>query len=730
MGLKLANNALSRLSASISPTDTTVTLVPGGGAAFPTLATGDYFPATIVKADGSLEIVKVTARSTDVLTVVRAQESTTAKAFNAGDRIELRLTAGTYASQFSDVDSRLSTQNNLHPSGTALTPIAQWVSVPQMVTDNSDLTDEINAQAQALANRTAASVRWADTIVGFDATGATDGAIVCFHGRNTKGDGLGGPLRYSASSTATPNGGTVFAPAVGSGRLLRDDVKIVTPQMFGGVADGATDCYVAIQAAVDYLSSIGGGTVFFRRGTYLCNTPILLPKGVRITGEGRDCTVIRKDSTTTKTVTIYAGALVVYGGASLPSDMNAVVILTGPGGRYTGGITNVSVDSTLATAGNYESQKAEFGVVSVGSVSDCDLSGTYINAAQYGLILPTVFASRIVNNRISDCLQASGIDDGTSTEYTGNYANNCRSGHFIRGLKYSTIAGNACDYVNDPAKYPTRTRTSFAYRLRSLVGCTFEGNGDEQTWGRNLWLETLDNCSVVNHTSIGIGSDYIGVDQIAWIYSDGVLRSCTVKDCVGYGVKSGGLLYGGAVAGQHHNYYFETVSFVINSTFSGNMVRESVFGVPVEAGWGNNNPSKWTNGAVGGDLVQTFSPTLTANVVGDLNITYGVGNKHYRHDAGNLYHVFGCFDVGIGYTTAGSYLIFQGFPANQNIPWRISVTGVDNDGALTKKLGSFALNAGQGSGISFAEDGTPFLITDIPNNTSLKIYYDGWYAKA
>jgi hypothetical protein len=40
-----------------------------------------------------LEIVKCTARSTDVLTVVRGQESTTARAFSTGDRIELRVTA-------------------------------------------------------------------------------------------------------------------------------------------------------------------------------------------------------------------------------------------------------------------------------------------------------------------------------------------------------------------------------------------------------------------------------------------------------------------------------------------------------------------------------------------------------------------------------------------------------------------------------------------------------------
>lgn len=155
MGLKLANNALSRLSAGISPTDTSIVLVPGGGAAFPTLGAGDYFPATIVKTDGTLEIIKVTARATDVLTVVRAQENTTAKAFSSGDRIELRMTAGTFAAQFADQDSSIATLNNLRPSGTELTPIAQWSAVPQMVTDNTDLTDEVNAQAVALANRTA-----------------------------------------------------------------------------------------------------------------------------------------------------------------------------------------------------------------------------------------------------------------------------------------------------------------------------------------------------------------------------------------------------------------------------------------------------------------------------------------------------------------------------------------------------------------------------------------------
>lgn len=58
-----------------------------------------------------------------------------------------------------------------------------------------------------------------DTIAGF--TGALDGSVCYFNGRDTVGDGGGGIFRYSASSTQTADGGIVFAPS-GGGRLFRD----------------------------------------------------------------------------------------------------------------------------------------------------------------------------------------------------------------------------------------------------------------------------------------------------------------------------------------------------------------------------------------------------------------------------------------------------------------------------------------------------------------------------
>lgn len=96
----LANNAASKLAASISATDTSISLQAGTGTMFPTPENGDWFPLTLINASGQTEIVRCTLRNGDVLEVLRAQESTSSKAFIAGDRAELRLTADVINGKF------------------------------------------------------------------------------------------------------------------------------------------------------------------------------------------------------------------------------------------------------------------------------------------------------------------------------------------------------------------------------------------------------------------------------------------------------------------------------------------------------------------------------------------------------------------------------------------------------------------------------------------------------
>jgi photosystem II stability/assembly factor-like uncharacterized protein len=96
MAQLFTNNAEATLAGAItSAVQTGLVLTTGKGALFPNPSAGDYFLLTL--DDGiNVEIVKVTARSTDNITVVRGQEGTAAQSsFSVGTKAELRLTAGT-----------------------------------------------------------------------------------------------------------------------------------------------------------------------------------------------------------------------------------------------------------------------------------------------------------------------------------------------------------------------------------------------------------------------------------------------------------------------------------------------------------------------------------------------------------------------------------------------------------------------------------------------------------
>lgn len=113
MAVVLTNNAVSRLASSLTSGATTLSVTTGDGNKFPALSAGQWFPVTLIKSTGALEIVRCTARSGDVLTVTRGQESTSAQSFAAGDRVELRLTAAAFSDLQTLIGETLRKDDNL-----------------------------------------------------------------------------------------------------------------------------------------------------------------------------------------------------------------------------------------------------------------------------------------------------------------------------------------------------------------------------------------------------------------------------------------------------------------------------------------------------------------------------------------------------------------------------------------------------------------------------------------
>ena len=91
MAVVFKNNAKTTLASGITSSATSITVADGS--VFPTLTGSDTFFCTL--DDGTnIEIVEVTAISSNTLTVTRAQDNTSATSFSTGTVAELRLTAG------------------------------------------------------------------------------------------------------------------------------------------------------------------------------------------------------------------------------------------------------------------------------------------------------------------------------------------------------------------------------------------------------------------------------------------------------------------------------------------------------------------------------------------------------------------------------------------------------------------------------------------------------------
>lgn len=94
MPIKYSNNASTTLNGGISDSDLTITVVDAS--VFPVIAAPDYTYVTLLSAT-AIEIVKVTDITGNVLTVLRAQDNTSASAFSSADKCEARICAALLA---------------------------------------------------------------------------------------------------------------------------------------------------------------------------------------------------------------------------------------------------------------------------------------------------------------------------------------------------------------------------------------------------------------------------------------------------------------------------------------------------------------------------------------------------------------------------------------------------------------------------------------------------------
>tara|TARA_R100001460_G_scaffold35746_2_gene68667 strand:- start:1140 stop:2978 length:1839 start_codon:yes stop_codon:yes gene_type:complete len=149
VGIVFKNNAKTTLSSAVNNSTTTIPVTDGSVFPVADLAGAGTFFLLTLEEDGNspaIEIVKVTtcsgASGNINLTVVRAQEGTSATAFDSGDKAELRFTSGTIDHIRSDNTVYTNIFTTANASTTAFT-------LNQAVTDENDLVVFIDGVFQA-----------------------------------------------------------------------------------------------------------------------------------------------------------------------------------------------------------------------------------------------------------------------------------------------------------------------------------------------------------------------------------------------------------------------------------------------------------------------------------------------------------------------------------------------------------------------------------------------------
>lgn len=295
MSLKFSNFGKAQIaSAPSGTTGLAFTVEAGKGLLFPSLGAGDYFYGIFKDASGNREIVKISARSTDSMTIAtggRGLDGTTARTWAAGDYFVAGMT--NVALTESLANPNLSALGNLvfaadkmpyftGPSAAAVTSLTSFMRTVLAAATDAEARNLLGAAGQAfeagtsmLFYNSAAPLGWvSDTTSSLDhalrvvpgnsvggASGGTVNFATAFASRSVSGSVSSTTLTTSqipshnhsyerVDKTGTPAGGTFFNGSIGTWNFYS------TGSQGGGGSHNHTFSGTAIDLRVKYLNVI------------------------------------------------------------------------------------------------------------------------------------------------------------------------------------------------------------------------------------------------------------------------------------------------------------------------------------------------------------------------------------------------------------------------------------------------------------------------------------------
>jgi len=520
--------------------------------------------------------------------------------------------------------------------------------------------------------------------------------------------------------------------AAGSGasqRTALDKLRdVVSVKDFGAVGDGVADDTAAIQAAVDHINALGGGTVYLPQGDYSITAPIVIHSNIRFIGAGGTSTKITKTTNTPVAASETASLVCLFlqSMGDVNGDVNCILWVTAPIRAEKVEIAHMTLRSNAASP---IGSPVRFGIATVG-MSDShihDLQIEYVSLAAF--VAPTFWFSKIELVQVVKCVQGVAIENATTCSINNNYVVGARdAGYYLRDLKYSTVEANACDDTNNASAVPAyadRSIRGIAYLLDTCTSVSFKNNGSEQCFGSIWFFKSCQNVDASNNLCISPQSDYTGAGQIALFHVDTYARNVSLRS--NFVFRSNvTALQGAAVAAQHHDVYVDVVSTNQGFEFVNNVLCNTSFSAP-SAIYGNVMPVYITTGIQGAQLSGEFTPSINLLNATGVSITYGSDNKG-RYSIANGWMYIEAYIHLASVTFSGTTNIFPqlaGLPL-ENMSTKqcdLFITESDNVTWPSTEPFSFAIDTSQPTGlarnrtrtVALGAGGTPSFLTGSTN---------------
>ncbi len=389
--LVLTNNAQSTIDGTLAIGATTLNVAAGQGALFPNPGANEWFPLTLIAADGSsYEIVRATARTTDAITIIRAQEGTSDLAFANSDIVSHRMTAAALldlANQGIDtIQTATGSVNAYAISLSALTAYADGQSFQFIPNLSNTATATLTVNALAAVGLRKYSADGLGTLEALSANDIIDAQAASVHYENSSGFFiLDNPVVADIpTATGAIEGTVILASDPQTYSIGGNNTKPVTQKTASQIVEQAVSAVItpAIPAPWRYY-----GAASSPGGNVTINSSTLFVPGVDQEYESLDLQVGGSILCEDGSANVYRGVLIIRATVSITID--GVLELPDAPIIYNGGERHVgpagTAPDTTFNAEYRQFQEALVGLQAPGG----HIQANYVRAAiKQGVAMP------------------------------------------------------------------------------------------------------------------------------------------------------------------------------------------------------------------------------------------------------------------------------------------------------------------------------------------------------